>query len=211
MATARVRRRRLVRLGYQVEGLAGPVRERAQAAAPEPKADAPTSSPSAASGQPPKAADFTLSIDAQLRRLWLSRCGTDLEGIAASRAGGSVTVVAVPRAELGAYEESVLKEVLTKHFGQRSITFIAHTATTYQELVRAWFRQVDTSHARLVAVQSLDADDVLRIVIEETSRDAREPRIGSQADREALRALLPHARIELVPADRLAASGERHR
>ena len=200
----------LVRLGYEVEGVAGPVREQVQAA-PESKAAAPASSPSAASGQPPKAADFTLSVDAQLRRLWLSRCGTDLEGIAAARAGGSVTVVAVPRAELGAYDESVLKEVLTKHFGERSITFIAHTATTYQELVRAWFRHVDTSHARLVAVQSLDADDVLRIVIEETSRDAREPRIGSQADREALRALLPHARIELVPADRLAASGERNR
>ena len=29
-----------------------------------------------------KAADFTLSVDAQLRRLWLSRCSTDLEGIA---------------------------------------------------------------------------------------------------------------------------------
>ena len=152
-----------------------------------------------------------MSVDAQLRRLWLSRCDTELEGIAAARAGGSVTVVAVPRTALGAYDASVLKEVLTKHFGQRSITFITPTATTYQELVRAWFRQVDTSHARLVAVQSLDADEILRIVIEPASGDAGEPRIGTQADREALRALLPHARIELVPADRLAASGERNR
>jgi len=159
----------------------------------------PTPSAAAASGQPPKAADFTLSIDAQLRRLWLSRCGTDLEGIAAARAGGSVAVVAVPQAELGAYDESVLKEALTKHFGERSITFIAHTATTYQELVRAWFRRVDTGHARLVAVQSLDDDDLLRIVIEATSGDAGGPRIGTQAERDALRALLPHATIELLP------------
>ena len=35
--------------------------------------------------------------------------------------------------------------------------------------MRAWFRRVDTGHAQLVAVQSLDADDVLRIVIEATS------------------------------------------
>jgi len=122
-----------------------------------------------------------------------------------------VAVVAVPQAELGAYDESVLKEALTKHFGERSITFIAHTATTYQELVRAWFRRVDTGHARLVAVQSLDDDDLLRIVIEATSGDAGGPRIGTQAERDALRALLPHATIELLPADRLAASGERYR
>ena len=180
-------------------------------AAPEPKAVTPAPSTAAASGQPPKAADFTLSVDAQLRRLWLSRCSTDLEGIAAARAGGSVTVVAVPKEDIGAYDGSVLKEVLAKHFGERSITFIAHTATTYQELVRAWFRRVDTGHARLVAVQSLDSDDVLRIVVEATSGDAGGPKIGTQADREALRALLPHAKIELVPADRLAASGERYR
>jgi hypothetical protein len=200
----------LVRLGYQVEGVAGPEPERPPTA-PEPKAVSPRPSTAAGSGQPPKGADFTLSIDAQLRRLWLSRCSTDLEGIAAARSGGSVTVVAVPQAELGAYDEAALKEVLTKHFGERSITFIAHTATTYQELVRAWFHRVDTGQARLVAVQSIDADDELRIVIDPASGDAGAPRIGTQADREALRALLPHARIELVPADRLAASGERHR
>jgi hypothetical protein len=117
----------------------------------------------------------------------------------------------VPKEDIGAYDGSVLKEVLAKHFGERSITFIAHTATTYQELVRAWFRRVDTGHAGLVAVQSLDSDDVLRIVVEATSGDAGGPKIGTQADREALRALLPHAKIELVPADRLAASGERYR
>ncbi len=200
----------LVRLGYQVEEIADPEPEQAQAA-PEPNAVTPTVSAAAASGQPPKAADFTLSIDAQLRRLWLSRCGTDLEGIAAARSGGSVAVVAVPQAELGAYDESVLKEALTKHYGERSITFIAHTATTYQELVRAWFRRVDTGHARLVAVQSLDDDDLLRIVIEATSADPNGPRIGTQAERDALRALLPHATIELMPADRLAASAERYR
>ena len=201
----------LVRLRYRTEGLAVPEPERGAQAAPEPKAVTPAPSTAAASGQPPKAPDFTLSVDAQLRRLWLSRCSTDLEGIAAARAGGSVTVVAVPKEDIGAYDGSVLKEVLAKHFGERSITFIAHTATTYQELVRAWFRRVDTGHARLVAVQSLDADDVLRIVVEATSGDAGGPKIGTQADREALRALLPHAKIELVPADRLAASGERYR
>lgn len=198
----------LVRLGFEVAGIAGLAMERPQAQ--ERPTRVPASPPSPPSGQPPRAADFTLSVDAQLRRLWLSRCGTELDGIAAARSGSSVTVVAVPRAALGAYDSAALKEALTKHFGERSITFVAPTATTYQELVRAWFRQVDTSHARLVAVQSLDADAVLRIVIEETTSGG-EPRIGTQSDREALRALLPHARIELVSADRLAASGERYR
>ena len=195
----------LVRLGYKVDQLAAPRRELVPASGPQSRTPS-----SAASGQPPKAADFTLSVDAQLRRLWLSRCGTGLEGIAAARSGDSVTVVAVPKSELSAYDSAVLKEALSKHFGERSITFVAPTATTYQELVRAWFRQVDTSRARLVAVQSLDEDAVLRIVIEETSSPG-EPRIGTQADREALRALLPHARIELVSADRLAAAGQRYR
>ena len=83
----------LVRLGFEVAGSPVPERERPQAQEPPTR----TPSPAPASGQPPKAADFTLSVDAQLRRLWLSRCGTELDGIAAARSGGSVTVVAVPR------------------------------------------------------------------------------------------------------------------
>ncbi len=177
-----------------------------------PSAVPPPRSPPVSAPTPPATTDFTLSVDAQLRRLWFSQCEAALDGIAAARAGGSVTVIAVPRTTLGAYDGTMVKEALTKHFAAGSLNFLVLTATSYQDLVRTWFHQVDTGRARLVAVQSIDGDAVLRVVVDEVDSDGSgEPRIGKPADREALRALLPHERIELIPAERLAASGERYR
>jgi hypothetical protein len=64
---------------------------------------------------------------------------------------------------------------------------------------------VDGSPGRLVWVRLLGEDSVLRIGVDQALRSAEERArglaIGSQSDREALRRLVPHDRVEFVAAD----------
>jgi hypothetical protein len=85
------------------------------------------------------------------------------------------------------------------------VHFVAAVADSYQDLVRAWFKQVDGSPGRLVWVRSLEDDSVLRVGVDQALRSAEERSrglsVGSQSDREALRRLVPHERVEFVAAD----------
>ena len=58
---------------------------------------------------------------------------------------------------------------------------------------------------RLVWVRSLEDDSVLRVGVDQALRSAEERArglaVGSQSDREALRRLIPHERVEFVAAD----------
>jgi hypothetical protein len=78
-------------------------------------------------------------------------------------------------------------------------------ADSYEDLVRAWFKQVDGSPGRLISVRSFDDDSVLRIGVDQALRSAEERArglsVGTQSDREALRRLVPHERVEFVAAD----------
>ena len=83
--------------------------------------------------------------------------------------------------------------------------FVAAVADSYEDLVRAWFKQVDGSPGRLVSVRSVDDDSILRIGVDHALRSAEERTrglsVGTQSDREALRRLVPHERVEFVAAD----------
>jgi pyrimidine deaminase RibD-like protein len=63
---------------------------------------------------------------------------------------------------------------------------------------------VDNSAAQLISVQSTDDNTALRIVVDQdrvASQGAeQEAAVGRHADRQALRALLPHERVEFVTA-----------
>ena len=78
-------------------------------------------------------------------------------------------------------------------------------AESYDEVIRAWFNQVDNARGRLISVQ-LDrgqrgaADRRGPYQLGGQGAD-REVSVGRHADREALRALLPHQRVEFVAAD----------
>jgi beta-phosphoglucomutase-like phosphatase (HAD superfamily) len=146
-----------------------------------------------------------LTMDARLRRMWRQYAEPELRGIAGVKAGNSATVVAVVNREPGAYEGSRLRETFGDHFEDRNLHLVAAVADSYGDLVRAWFKQVDGSPGRLVWVRSLEDDSVLRIGVDQALRSteerARGLSVGSQSDREALRRLVPHERVEFVAAD----------
>ena len=72
-------------------------------------------------------------------------------------------------------------------------------------IVRAWFKNVDSWPRRLVEVTGADTSAVLRIHVDQGRLSAEERNagvwVGQESDREALRRLLPHQRIEFVSAD----------
>jgi hypothetical protein len=146
-----------------------------------------------------------LTMDARLRRIWRRYAEPDLRGIAGAKVGNSATVIAVVDREPGAYEGSRVREALGVSLEDRSLHFVAAVADSYEDLVRAWFKQVDGSPGRLLSVRSVDEDSVLRIGVDHALRSAEERArglsIGSQSDREALRRLVPHERVEFVAAD----------
>ena len=99
----------------------------------------------------------------------------------------------------------MLREIFGRHFDDRNVRLIAAVGNSYDDVVRAWFRQVDTNPGRLVSVRSTERDGVLRIAVDQ-SRDSKAdskagPSDGRESDREALRQLLPHDRVEFVHAD----------
>jgi hypothetical protein len=174
-----------------------------------PKVEAPGSaarpapSPIARAASTPLVMD--LSMDARLRRVWRRYADPELRGIAGAKIGNFATVIAVVDREPGAYEGSRVREAFGNYYEDRSVHFVAAVADTYEDLVRAWFKQVDGSPGRLVSVRSFDEESVLRIGVDQALRSAEERArglsVGSQSDREALRRLVPHERVEFVAAD----------
>jgi hypothetical protein len=146
-----------------------------------------------------------LTMDAGLRRIWRRYAEPELRAIAGAKVGNSATVVAVVNREPGAYEGSRLREAFGDYLEDRNVHFIAAVADSYEDLVRAWFKQVDGSPGRLVSVRSVDDDSILRIGVDHALRSAEERTrglsVGTQSDREALRRLVPHERIEFMAAD----------
>jgi hypothetical protein len=149
--------------------------------------------------------DTELTMDARLRRIWRKYAEPELRGIAAAKVGHSATVIAVVDREPGAYEGSRVREALGVSLEDRNLHFVAAVADSYEDLVRAWFKQVDGSPGRLLSVRSVDDDSILRIGVDHALRSAEERArglsVGSQSDREALRRLVPHERVEFVAAD----------
>jgi hypothetical protein len=146
-----------------------------------------------------------LTMDARLRRIWRRYAEPELRAIAGAKVGNSATVVAVVDREPGAYEGSRLREAFGIHFEDRNVHFVAAVADSYEDLVLAWSKQVDGSPGRLVSVRSVGDDSILRIGVDHALRSAEERArglsVGTQADREALRRLVPHERVEFVAAD----------
>jgi hypothetical protein len=146
-----------------------------------------------------------LSMDARLRRIWRQYAEPELRGIAGAKVGNSATVIAVVDREPGAYEGSRVREAFGNYYEDRNLHFVAAVMDSYEDLVRAWFKQVDGSPGRLVWVRSFDEDSVLRVGVDQALRSAEERArglsVGSQPDREALRRLVPHERVEFVAAD----------
>jgi hypothetical protein len=154
---------------------------------------------------PSSSAVMELTMDARLRRIWRRYAEPELRGIAGAKVGSSATVIAVADREPGAYEGSRLREVFGEHFDDRALHFVAAVADSYEDLVRGWFKQVDGSPGRLLSVRSVEEDSVLRIGVDQALRSAEERArglsVGTQSDREALRQLVPHDRVEFVAAD----------
>ena len=146
-----------------------------------------------------------LTMDAGLRRIWRRYAEPELRAIAGAKVGNSATVVAVVDREPGAYEGSRLREAFGSYLEDRNLLFVAAVADSYEDLVRAWFKQVDGSPGRFVTVRSVNDDSILRIGVDHALRSAEERTrglsVGSQSDREALRRLVPHERVEFVAAD----------
>jgi len=98
-----------------------------------------------------------------------------------------------------------VREAFGDYYEDRNLHFVAAVVNSYEDLVRAWFKQVDGSPGRLISVRSFDEDSVLRIGVDQALRSAEERArglsVGSQPDREALRRLVPHDRVEFVAAD----------
>jgi hypothetical protein len=172
--------------------------------APKPVAPA-TAGPDRRSDESRETADsrlLDLTMDARLRRLWADHADADLRGIAGAKAHNSSTVVAVPTREPGAYEGSRLREAFGRFYDDRGVKVVAAVADSYDDLVRAWFKQVDGSPARLVSVQFVEKEGLLRIAVDSDLRSSAERAhgvsVGTQSDRDALRQLLPHQRVEFV-------------
>jgi hypothetical protein len=161
----------------------------------------------AAASAPTSLAPFVteLTMDARLRRIWRRYAEPELRAIAGAKVDNSATVVAVVDREPGAYEGSRLREAFGDYFEDRNLHFVAAVADSYEDLVRAWFKQVDGSPGRLVSVGSVGDDSILRIGVDHALRSSEERArglsVGSQADREALRRLVPHERVEFVAAN----------
>lgn len=152
-----------------------------------------------------------LTMDAALRRLWNHHAELELLGIAGAKVSGSTTVVAVPAREPGAHEEAQLREAFSHYYADRHVRLVSAVASTYDEIVRAWFRKVDSWPRRLVAVTGGEDDGALQIHVDQGRLSAEDRGdgvwVGQESDREALQRLLPHERLEFVPTDAGSAGG----
>lgn len=146
-----------------------------------------------------------LTMDAGLRRIWTSHADLELLGIAGAEVNGGTTVVAVPVREPGAYEGSRLREAFGDYYRDHHLRLVAAVGDSYDDLVRAWFRQVDAWPRRLVSITRADHDAALRIHVDQGRLPPEEQRdgvtVGRESDREALQRLLPHERVDFMLAD----------
>ena len=143
-------------------------------------------------------------MDARLRRVWHEHTEQELLGIAGAMERDGATVIAVTSRQVGAYEGSRLEEAFKHYYADGHVRLVSAVAESYEDVVRAWFTEVDNSHGRSITVQSED-NTTLRIGV-----PADQPRspgavpevsVGRHADRQALRALLPHERVDFVVAN----------
>ena len=171
----------------------------------EPPLSAPRPLPVPIPRTAPASSVMELSMDVRLRRIWRHHAEPEVRGIAGAKVGNSATVIAVVDREPGAYEGSRIREAFGNYYEDRNLHVVAAVVDSYEDLVRAWFKQVDGSPGRLISVRSFDEDSVLRIGVDQALRSAEERArglsVGSQPDREALRRLVPHERVEFVAAD----------
>ena len=127
-----------------------------------------------------------------------------LAGIAGAKVNGRATVIAVSTGEPEPPEHTALRQAYRDYYSDRHVRLVTAVGRTYDDIVRAWFRQIDSWPRRLV---SIDADDeaVLRVEIDQGRLPAEERAagvsVGRESDREALERLLPHERVEFVAAD----------
>ncbi len=148
--------------------------------------------------------DLDLTMDAGLRRRWSRHVDLPLAGIAGAKIDGRATVIAVSSGEPGPQEHTALRQAYRDYYSDRHVRLVTAVGQTYDEIVRAWFRQIDSWPRRLV---SIDADDeaVLRVDVDQGRLTAEERAaglsVGRESDREALERLLPHERVEFVAAD----------
>ncbi|HWJ53872.1 MAG TPA: hypothetical protein VNT24_10925 [Propionibacteriaceae bacterium] len=146
-----------------------------------------------------------LTMDARLHRVWRDHANQELLGIAGAKESDGITVIAVPSRQLGAYEGSRLEEAFRKYYADGRVRVVSTVAESYDDVVRAWFNQVDSSHGRVISVQPTADHAALRIGIDQDRLGAQgaehEVTVGRYADRQALRALLPYERVEFVAAD----------
>lgn len=153
----------------------------------------------------PQASGLDLTMDARLRRLWSSHADVELLGIAGAKVSGGTTVIAVPAREPAAYEGSRLREAFGDYYRDHHLRLVAAVGSSYDDLVRAWFRQVDAWPRRLVSIDSTDDDASLLICVDQGRLPPDEQQagvtVGRESDREALQRLLPHERVEFVLAD----------
>ena len=153
----------------------------------------------------PQRPALDLTMDAGLRRLWRHYADQELLGIVGAKAGSRTTVLAVPVEKPGAYEQTRLREAFSRHYDDRHLRLVSATGTTYDDIVRAWFLEVDGWPRRVLAVIETADDAALHVRIDQGRHTLDERRvelqIGEDADREALQRLLPHERVEFVPAD----------
>jgi hypothetical protein len=167
--------------------------------------------PERANPSTPRGSAMDLTMDAGLRRLWNNHADLELLGIAGAKVDGGTTVIAVPAREPRAYEETQLREAFSHYYADRHVRLVSAVADSYDEIVRAWFRKVDSWPRRLVSVTGTDDDEMLQIHVDQ-GRLSPEDRsagvwVGRESDREALQRLLPYERVEFLSAD--AVSGER--
>jgi hypothetical protein len=158
----------------------------------------------------PKRPGLDLTMDASLRRLWRQHAAQELLGITGAQVGSRTTVLAVPVEEPGAYEEALLREAFSRHYPGRHLRLVSAIATTYDGIIRAWFREVGGWPRRVVAVTETEGDALqVRIgtasLVDQGRLTPEEHRdgvsVGEESDREALRQLLPYERVEFVAAD----------
>jgi hypothetical protein len=161
--------------------------------------------PESAAAATPRRSELDLTMDAGLRRLWNNHAQLELLGIAGAKVSGETTVIAVPAREPAADEETQLREAFSHYFADRHVRLVSAVANTYDEIVRAWFRKVDSWPRRLVAVTGTDSDETLQIHVDQGRLTAEDRDtgvwVGRESDREALQRLLPYERVEFVAAD----------
>ena len=145
-----------------------------------------------------------LTMDARLHRVWRNFTDQELLGIAGAKDRDGATVIAVTSGQLGAYEGSRLEEAFKMHYADGRVRLVSSVADSYDGVIRSWFTQVDNSSGRLISVQSTDDNMALRVIVDQDRLGGQgaeqDVSVGRQADRQALRALLPHDRVEFVAA-----------